>query len=189
MKNGIRTALTALVGVPAAFIVGFVVIGPQLPTRGPADAAGAEPVSIAGLFRSPARQRKPGRARVKITLCPAQPASSPGSAANLPHSPQSSVPVSKSDDVGAPAQPGGEPGSTEGLYRVRVGAFSTMSAARSLSDDLLREGFCAAIHILSRDGAQFYCVQVGAFADPVNAEQLAADLRRAGREVYVARPE
>lgn len=67
------------------------------------------------------------------------------------------------------------------LYRVQVGAFATVSYAKTLANKLTKAGY--SVLVVKRGG--LYKVQVGAFAVKANADRLAKELKAKGYSTII----
>ncbi|MGN0700330.1 MAG: SPOR domain-containing protein [Oscillospiraceae bacterium] len=68
------------------------------------------------------------------------------------------------------------------LYRVQVGAFSTISAANSYANTIKKAGFQA---FVIRKNNKLWAVQVGAFSVKANADAYMKKIKAAGFPAFV----
>jgi rare lipoprotein A len=101
--------------------------------------------------------------------------------------PRTAVPIVPVSIPPSPAAPDPTP-STDGLFAVQVGAFSSRARAESLRETLAREGDPATVTEAQVGGDVFFRVRVGPYADRQAARGMAQRLASRGyRSVVVER--
>ncbi len=190
--------LLSLITIPVAFAVGFLIIGPRMAAsqRNNPPVADETPavsnVQSAGDSDSETT-RLPRKPVVRVTVRSASPAVETAPVSPREESqvetvsmdqPEHAVTEAAAVESSSPEQPAPQ----KELYRVRVGAFSTVEAAQTTSRKLQDAGYACTIQSIERDGKILHSVQAGAFSAAEGAENTAKDLRDKGFDVYVAPP-